>query len=178
MQDTPKRQLTLFDSTCLIVGIIIGAGIYQVAPTVAAGTCCWWAFLLIWVVGGLLSLCGAFGYAELASAYPQEGGDYVYLNRAYGRWAGFLFGWIQLIVVRPGDIVGMAFIFATYARMLYDPFGGAAVPYHVLPWEAFQEADVAVSQLGYACLAVAVLTAIHMIGVREGKWTQNALTVV
>lgn len=178
MQDTPKRQLTLFDSTCLIVGIIIGAGIYQVAPTVAAGTCYWWAFLLIWVVGGLLSLCGAFGYAELASAYPQEGGDYVYLNRAYGRWAGFLFGWIQLIVVRPGDIVGMAFIFATYARMLYEPFGGAVVPYHVLPWEAFRDADVAVSQLGYACLAVAVLTAIHIIGVREGKWTQNALTVV
>ena len=89
MQDTPKRQLTLFDSTCLIMGIIIGAGIYQVAPTVAGGTCIWWGFLLIWVAGGLLSLCGAFGYAELASAYPQEGGDYVYLNRAYGPWAGF-----------------------------------------------------------------------------------------
>ena len=178
MQDTPKRQLTLFDSTCLIVGIIIGAGIYQVAPMVAGGTCLWWGFLLIWVAGGLLSLCGAFGYAELASAYPQEGGDYVYLNRAYGPWAGFLFGWIQLIVVRPGDIVGMAFIFATYARTLYDPFGGAMVPYHVLPWEAFQNADIAVSQLAYASLAVVVLTAIHIIGVREGKWTQNVLTMV
>jgi amino acid transporter len=83
-----------------------------------------------------------------------------------------------LIVVRPGDIVGMAFIFAAYAKTLYDPFGGAVVPYHVLPWEAFQNADVAVSQLGYACLAVVVLTAIHIIGVREGKWTQNVLTVV
>lgn len=178
MQDTPKRQLTLFDSTCLIVGIIIGAGIYQVAPMVAGGTCIWWGFLLIWIVGGLLSLCGAFGYAELASAYPQEGGDYVYLNRAYGPWAGFLFGWIQLIVVRPGDIVGMAFIFATYARTLYDPFAGAMVPYHMLPWEAFQNADVAASQLAYACLAVVVLTTIHIIGVREGKWTQNVLTVI
>lgn len=177
MQDRPKRQLTLFDSTCLIVGIIIGAGIYQVAPMVAGGTGIWWGFLLIWMVGGLLSLCGAFGYAELASAYPKEGGDYVYLNRAYGPWAGFLFGWIQLIVVRPGDIVGMAFIFATYARELYDPLGGAMIPYHVLPWETFQKADVAASQLLYACFAVVALTTIHIIGVREGKWTQNALTV-
>lgn len=59
MQDTPRQQLTLFDSTCLIVGIIIGAGIYEVAPMVAAGTSHAWGFLLIWVVGGLLSLCGA-----------------------------------------------------------------------------------------------------------------------
>lgn len=178
MQDTPKRQLTLFDSTCLIVGIIIGAGIYEVAPMVAAGTSNWWGFLLIWVVGGLLSLCGALGYAELGSAYPREGGDYVYLNRAYGPWAGFLFGWIQLVVVRPGDIVGMAFIFATYANRLYDPFSGWMVPYHLLPLEVYRHADVAVSQLMYAALAVIVLTAIHVIGVREGKWTQNVLTTV
>ncbi len=178
MQDTPKRQLTLFDSTCLIVGIIIGAGIYEVAPMVAAGTINWWGYLLIWVVGGLLSLCGALGYAELGSAYPREGGDYVYLNRAYGSWAGFLFGWIQLVVVRPGDIVGMAFIFATYASTLYDPFSGWMVPYHLLPWQAYQGADVAVCQLVYAALAVIVLTAIHVIGVREGKWTQNVLTMV
>jgi amino acid transporter len=163
----------------LIVGIIIGAGIYEVAPMVAAGTSHWWGFMLIWVVGGLLSLCGAFGYAELGSAYPKEGGDYVYLNRAYGPWAGFLFGWIQLVVVRPGDIVGMAFIFATYARALYDPFSNLIVPYHLVPWEAYQRADeVALSQLVYAALAVIGLTAIHVIGVREGKWTQNVLTVI
>ena len=67
-----KRQLTLFDSTCLIVGIIIGAGIYKTAPDVAKGAFCWWGVLLIWVVGGLLSLCGALGYAELATAYPAK----------------------------------------------------------------------------------------------------------
>ena len=92
MQETPKRELSLFDSTCLIVGIIIGAGIYQVAPDVAKGTSCWWGFLGIWLAGGLLSLSGAIGYAELATAYPEEGGDYVYLSRAYGRWAGFQIG--------------------------------------------------------------------------------------
>lgn len=175
--ESPQRQLTLFDSTCLILGIIVGAGVYQVAPTVAAGTSTPAMFLLIWVIGGVLSLFGALGYAELATALPEEGGDYVYLGRAYGRWAGFLFGWTQLVVVRPGDIAGMAFIFATYGRALYDPFQGWTVAYDRLPWSVFTEASVPLGQLVYAVGAVAVLTAVHAIGVREGKWTQNILTV-
>ena len=163
MRAIPKRELTFFDSTCLIMGIIIGAGIYQTAPDVARGVGSWWGVLIIWITGGLLSLCGALGYAELATAYPQEGGDYVYLSRAYGPWAGFLFGWIQLAVVRPGDIAVMAFAFATYARTLYDPFASTGLPY---------------GQRIYACAAVVMLTAVNVIGVREGKWTQNLLTMV
>jgi basic amino acid/polyamine antiporter, APA family len=175
---SPKKELSLFDSSCLIVGIIIGAGIYEVVPQVAQGTATWWAFLGIWVVGGFISLCGALGYAELAAAYPKEGGDYVYLSRAYGRWAGFLFGWLQLVVVRPGDIAGMAFIFARYARTLYDPLPKAIVPYHSLPFEFMAGADVPWSHLTYAALVVAVLTGINMLGVPQGKWTQNILTTV
>jgi amino acid transporter len=82
----PKKELSLFDSTCIIVGIIIGAGIYETAPTVAAGMGSWSGTLSIWLVGGLLALAGALCYGELATAYPREGGDYVYLSRAYGRW--------------------------------------------------------------------------------------------
>jgi amino acid transporter len=161
MSVIPRRDLSLFDSTCLIVGIIIGAGIYQMAPDIAKGAFCWWGVLLIWIVGGVLSLFGALGYAELASAYPKEGGDYVYLTRAYGPWAGFLFGWIQLAIVRPGDIAVIAFAFALYARELYQPF-----------------ADAQVSQMFYAGLSVIVLTAINILGVREGKYTQNLLTII
>jgi basic amino acid/polyamine antiporter, APA family len=160
MNATPQRQLTLLDSVCLIVGIIVGAGIYQAAPDIAKGTSNGFGLLAVWLVGGVLSLFGALGYAELATAYPQEGGDYAYLTRAYGPWAGFLFGWIQLVIVRPGDIAVMAFAFATYARTLYDPSTGGS------PW---------VQQL-YACSAVATLTAVNIIGVRQGKWTQNVLT--
>lgn len=163
----PKRQLSLFDSTCLIVGIIIGAGIYETVPQVAQGTLSAPGLFAIWAVGGFLSLCGALGYAELATAYPEEGGDYVYLKRAYGRWAGFLFGWIQLAVVRPGDIVGMAFIFGNYGSELWDPLAGIAAE-GGFPW----------TKAGYAVAAVVVLTTIHVIGVREGKWTQNVLTTV
>ncbi len=157
----PKKELSLFDSTCLIVGIIIGAGIYQMAPDIAKGAGSAWGVLAIWTIGGLLSLCGAFAYAELATAYPEEGGDYVYLNRAYGPWAGFLFGWMQLTVVRPGDIAVMAFAFAIYARTIFDPFTGPLEPY---------------SLRIFAVAAVIVLTALNVLGVREGKWTQNLLT--
>ncbi len=159
----PKRALTLFDSTAVIVGIIIGVGVYQNAPLIARGAQGCWGLAALWALGGLLSLCGALGYAELASAYPRQGGDYVYLSRAYGPWAGFLFGWMQLAVVRPGDIAVMAFAFATYARTLFDPLSGA---------------DPALTQKLYAASAVLALTAVNVAGVGAGKWTQNVLMAV
>ena len=145
------------------MGIIIGAGIFQMAPDIAKGAYCWWGVLVIWLAGGVISFFGALGYAELASAYPQEGGDYVYLSRAYGRWAGYLFGWIQLVIVRPGDIAVMAFAFAMYGRTIYDPFANSLIPY---------------GQRIYAGAAVVILTVINILGVKEGKWTQNILTIV
>ena len=155
---TPKRELTLFDSTCIIVGIIIGAGIYETAPTVAAGVGGSWGVMLIWLVGGLLSLAGALCYAELASAYPRDGGDYIYLNRAYGRWAGFSFGWVRMVLVYPVDIALMAFVFSRYAQKIWMPLENGGVY--------------------YAGGAVLVLTVINLVGVRGGKWTQNVLTVI
>ena len=113
MTQPSRQQLSLFDSTCLIVGIIIGVGIYQMAPDIAKGAGSAWGVLGIWVLGGLLSLCGALSYAELATAYPQEGGDYVYLSRAYGKWAGFLFGWAYFVVVNAGGLGALAVAFAT-----------------------------------------------------------------
>jgi len=159
---TPTKQLSLFDSTCLIAGIIIGAGIYEVAPAVASATNVAWGVFALWVVGGLLSLAGAVCYAELATAYPREGGDYVYLTRAYGPWAGFLFGWIQLLIVRPADIAAMAFVFARYGGRLLN-----LDPEHA-------ELELIVLASG----AVVVMTAINIAGVPQGKWTQNLLTVV
>ena len=158
MRTGPKRELSLFDSICIIVGIIIGAGIYEITPTVSSSMCGWEGILGIWLAGGLLALSGALCYAELATAYPHEGGDYVYQTRAYGSWAGYLFGWSQLVIIRPGDIALMAFIFARYAQTLYSPFD------NIFPI--------------YAAAAVIVLTVINIIGVKEGKWTQNFLTVI
>ena len=157
MEGVPKQELSLFDSTCIIVGIIIGAGIYETAPIVAKCLGSGPGLMLVWLAGGLLALTGALCYAELATAYPREGGDYVYLTRAYGRWPGYMFGWSQLAIVRPGDIALMAFIFARYAQTLYAPFEH--------------------SGLFYAASAIVVLTVINILGVKAGKWTQNLLTV-
>jgi len=154
----PQKALSLFDSTCIIVGIIIGVGIYETAPLVAASMGSWQGALAIWLAGGLLALTGALCYAELASAYPQEGGDYVYQSRAYGDWAGYLFGWSQLVIVRPADIALMSFVFARYAGSFFSAGPKA--------------------QLFYAAGAVVVLTLVNILGVREGKWTQNLLTVI
>ncbi len=158
MQTAPKKELSVFDSTCIIVGIIIGAGIYETAPTVAGCMGGWTGTLGIWLVGGLLALAGALCYAELATTYPLEGGDYVYLSRAYGGFAGYLFGWSQLVVIRPGDIAMMAFIFSRYAQQLYAPFENSGTI--------------------YAAGVIVVLTGVNILGVKQGKWTQNFLTVV
>jgi basic amino acid/polyamine antiporter, APA family len=158
----PRRELTLFDSTCIIVGIIIGSGVYRTSPDVA-GLVPNVAWLIgLWLLGGLLSLIGAVCYAELATAYPKEGGDYVYLTRAFGRSVGFLFAWCQLWIVRPGSIGAMAFIFAEYANQIFGNGEGPASNYVLV---------------GYAAGSIIALTAINILGVREGKWTQNVLTV-
>jgi amino acid transporter len=153
----PKKELSVFDSTCIIVGIIIGAGIYETAPTIAACMGSWISMLGVWLAGGLLALTGALCYAELATTYPYEGGDYVYLRRAYGNWAGYLFGWSQLAIIRPGDIALMAFIFSRYAQRIFQFTNCGLI---------------------YTASVIIVLTAINIVGVRQSKWTQNLLTVV
>jgi basic amino acid/polyamine antiporter, APA family len=162
--NTPRRQLTLVDAVCLIVGVIIGVGIYECAPTVAAASSSPAAVLGFWVLGGLISLCGALCYAELATAYPRAGGDYEYLTRAYGPRAGFLFGWFLVALIRPGDIALLALIFSRYALAMAPelfPASQAWLWYRVL-----------------AVGGVILLTAIHVIGVRYGKFVQNGLTTV
>lgn len=158
MSPLPGKSLSLLDCTCIIVGIIIGVGIFETSSTVAAcmgGTS---GTLLIWLTGGILAFCGALCYAELASMYPMQGGDVIFLSHAYGSWAGFLFGWCQMAVIRPTDIALMAYIFGRYATTLFTPFPHA----------------VSI----YAVGAVIVLTLMNVLGVRQGRWTQNVLTTL
>ena len=154
----PRRQLTLLDSTSIIVGIIIGAGFYETTPQVARAVGGVGPVLAVWLLGGAISLVGALCYAELTSAYPRDGGEYVFLTRAFGRRVGFLFAWGGFWVVRPGNVGAMAYVFARYAHQLAPlPLGRH-------------------SPAAYAAGAVVVLTAVNVLGVRSGKWTQNLLT--
>jgi basic amino acid/polyamine antiporter, APA family len=155
----PRRQLTLLDSTSIIVGIVIGSTIYESTPLIAQQVPDLAWLIGIWVLGGLLSLVGALCYAELANAYPTEGGDYTYLTRAFGRKLGFVFAWVQFWIVRPGSIGSIAYVFARYANQLY-PLGEGPQPL-----------------IFYAVTAIGVLSGINLLGVRQGKGTQNILTI-
>jgi amino acid transporter len=153
----PGRQLGLFDAVCMMVGIVIGVGIYESPPRVAGNVSDPTALLLAWGLGGALVFVGALCYAELATAYPRSGGDYVYLSRAFGAWVGFLYGWAELLVIRTGSIAAMSFVFSDYMTRI-APLGPR-------------------SSMVYAVGIVGLLSLVNMRGVREGKWMQNALTV-
>jgi len=152
------RQLGLWDATAIIMGIIIGAGIFRVPAAVAGFVPTGGAILLAWLIGGVLCLCGALCYAELAAAMPITGGDYVYLREGYGRWVGFLFGWTKLWVVRTGSIASIAFVFAEYVRYL-------------IPLSPTEMKIVAI-------LAVLLLTGANTIGLRHGSNIQNIFTAL
>ncbi|MFN6569366.1 APC family permease [Dendronalium sp. ChiSLP03b] len=153
----PKQSLTLSDAVALIVGIVIGAGIFQTPALVAAQAGSDLAVLLFWLAGGVVSLIGALCYAELATTYPDVGGVYYYLKRAFGRRVAFLFAWARMTVIQTGSIALLAFVFGDYASEIWRL--GAFSP------------------SVYAAGAIAVLTALNIIGLQQGKWTQNLLTV-
>ena len=152
-----RAQLSLWDAVSIIIGIVIGAGIYETPRFVCKNVPNAWIGLAVWAVAGLLCLVGALCYAELASTYPRIGGDYVYLTRAYGSPVGFLYGWAQLAVIQTGSIGMMAYVFADYARQLWGLGSTATVL--------------------CALLAVAGIALLNLLGVAFGKGTQNFLTV-
>jgi basic amino acid/polyamine antiporter, APA family len=154
-----KAQLGLWDAVSIIIGIVIGASIYETPPRIFGFAGGPWAGLGVWALGGALSFIGALCYAELASAYPRSGGDYVYLKRAFGPWCGFLFGWSQLAAVLAANTGMMAFVFADYA-------GGLL------------QIENSSTRAWLAVAAVSVLSALNLLGSIAGKWTQNILSIV
>ncbi|MEE8233408.1 MAG: amino acid permease, partial [Gammaproteobacteria bacterium] len=156
----PKQQLTLYDALSIIIGIVIGAGIYETTPLIAKSLAQPVWLIGIWITGGIISLVGALCYAELATTYPEEGGDYIFLTRAYGRKTGFLFAWAGFWLVKPANIGAIAFIFARYAQQ-------------VLPLQLDGNEFIA-----YAVAAIVLLTILNINGVQTGKWIQNMLTLV
>jgi amino acid transporter len=150
------RSLGLADATLLVVGCIVGVGIFRTAASIAAQLPSAPWILALWALGGVVSLAGALCYAELAAMFPKTGGDYVYVTHIYGRFWGFLFGWTKLFVERTGTIAILGFVFAEYL--------GKALGYGPTTVKVI------------AGLAVALLTAINVVGIRWGKLTQNILS--
>jgi amino acid transporter len=153
----PRPALGTVDVMALVVGIVVGAGIFRAPSVVAANAGSGSVALLAWFLGGLISLVGALCYAELATTYPHTGGEYHYLRRAFGRNLSFLFAWARLTVIPTGSIALLAFVVGDYASQLV-PLG-------------------AESSAIYAAATVVGLTALNVAGLKPGTWTQNVLTI-
>ncbi|MFO1314069.1 MAG: amino acid permease [Burkholderiales bacterium] len=156
-QDGPRPLLRRRDAVAIIVGIVIGAGIFRTPPLVAQITGDGGWALLAWIAGGVVSLIGALCYAELAATYPHAGGDYHFLTRAFGRDVSFLYGWARATVINTGSIALLAFVFGDYATRLVElgPRSSAL----------------------WAALLVVALTAVNVASLAASARTQNWLTV-
>ena len=148
-----SQRLGFWDAVSIMVGIVIGTAIFRSSTLVFQNVGGPWQALGIWLCGGFLCLLGAFCYAELATTYPRNGGDYEYLSRAYGQWMGFLFGWAQLAAILTGSIGAMAYAFADYGGLL---------------WSLGPEATA-----WMAAAAILALSGFNLLGVVVGKSLQN-----
>lgn len=158
LEASPKRLLKPYAAVAIIVGIVVGAGIFK-TPSMVAGVTgdIGWA-LLIWIVGAVISLAGALCYAELSTTYPHAGGDYHFLTRAYGTRLAFLYAWAKAMVINTGSIALLAFVFGDYMTQVI-PLGDR-------------------STIIWAVGIVLVLTAINIAGIHASSGLQTFLTVL
>jgi APA family basic amino acid/polyamine antiporter len=173
------RQLGLFDSTMVVVGVVIGSGIFLTTGIMARHIPSASLILLAWLTGGLLTVAGALTYAELGAAMPEAGGQYVYLREAYGRLAGFLFGWILFLVYMTGGIAGLALALAEYLGHFFPALGTGHVllELNVSFFQGAIRLSLSAGQI-VGVLVIAVLSVFHFIGVGLGKSIQNLFTVI
>jgi APA family basic amino acid/polyamine antiporter len=153
-----RRALGPFDATMVVIGGIIGAGIFISPYIVAQRLDTPLLVLAAWAVGGAIALAGAFSYAELGALFPKAGGQYVYLRDGLHPLAGFLYGWALLLVIESGAIAAVAITFATYALHLTRAPDAARVP--------------------LAIAALAVLSVINYLGVKPGSRVLNVFVVL
>ena len=157
--DTPKprRQLGLFDAVMIVMGGIVGAGIFANPSEVAHRVHTPFLILGVWVLGGFFAMCGAFIWAELATRLPGTGGQYLYLREAYHPSVAFVYGWGLLLVTQTGGMAAVAVIFSTYFRALTG-----------VPWN-----DSVI-----AAVVLLILTGINCLGARAGSNVQSAFMLL
>ena len=150
--------LTTWDAVSLIIGIVIGSTVFKTSGLIFANVPGPWWGLGLWIVCGGLSFASALCYAELATAFPSAGGEYHFLQRAFGRSLAFLYGWARMTVIVAGSIAVFAYLFGDYlSRVINLGAHSSAI---------------------WAALVVVVLTGVNYCGIREGKATQNVFTVL
>jgi len=153
----PKQLLSVADGAFLTVGMILGALIFKAPSTVAGATSGPGEFLLAWLLGGAISLCGALVYAELAARHPDTGGEYVFLRHGLGKGVAFVFAWARMTVIQTGAIAAVAFVFGDYASQIIDLGKDSAAI--------------------WAATSVVVLTALNFAGTLPSKAVQKAMEI-
>src|SRR5580658_687311 len=164
-----KRDLGIWAALAIVVGTVIGSGIFRVPQAMILNVGSVQLVFLVWVVGGMLSLAGALTYAELAAAMPGAGGEYVYLTEAYGPLWGFLYSWTQMWVAKSGSIATLATAFFEYTAHF--------VPQFEMVWFTAGPFSVKYGQV-FALVLILLLGGVNYLGVRVGGDVQVAVTAV
>ncbi len=154
----PERTLSAFGAIAIIVGIVIGAGIFKTPSMVAGvtGDAGW--MIVAWILGGVISLAGALCYAELATTYPHAGGDYHFIAQAFGKHLSFLYAWAKATVINTGSIALLAFVFGDYMSKVFS------LGTH--------------SSAIWAVGIVVAMTVVNLIGINAASWVQSLLTII
>jgi len=169
------KAIGLFDGTMIVVGSMIGSGIFIVAADIARQTGSSGGLLLTWILTGLLTIAAALSYGELAALFPHAGGQYVYLREAYSPLWGFLYGWTLFLVIQTGTIAAVAVGFARYLGVLFPAISPQTWIIPPLDFSYGYAISLSVQQL-VGVLMIIFLTFLNTRGVKLGKWIQNVFT--
>jgi basic amino acid/polyamine antiporter, APA family len=175
MQDQTKelfhRKLNLFDSSAMVIGSMIGSGVFIVSAEMArtVGAPGW--LLVAWAITGLMTILAAMSFGEMASVFPHAGGLYVYLREAYGPMFGFLYGWTHLLVIQGGTIAAVAMAFSKYLGVVFPAVSTYNLFLHIGTFEINFTELVAI-------ISIIFITWINSKGIEEGKIVQNVFTVL
>ena len=169
MQNEFKKELNLWDATMLVIGSMIGSGIFIVTADIARNVGSPFYVLLVWLISGFITLTAALSYGELAGMMPKAGGQYVYLCTAYNRLVGFLFGWTTFAVVQTGVIAAVAIAFARFMGLLVPFFSETNTVLAIGSYTISTQQVLAIA-------LIALLTYTNSRGVREAKWIQSIFT--
>jgi len=167
------RKMNLLDSIFLVIGGIVGSGIFMTTGFIAEYLPSPLMILIIWLLGGFFAICGALAFAELGAMYPRAGGQYIYLREAYGPWAGFLYGWGFFWVIECGGVAALAVGFSEYFGYFVPALSTKT---YLLKFQLISlDYSLSAGQL-IAVASILFLTAINYLGVKTGVVVQNIFT--
>ena len=170
-QDSFKRELGLLDGTMLVVGSMIGSGIFIVSSDIArqVGSAGW--LTLVWLISGLITMIAAVSYGELSAMFPKAGGQYVYLGEAYGKLIAFLYGWSFFAVIQTGTIAAVGVGFSKFAAYLFPPMSDENVLFEISNFKLNAAQIVSI-------ITIIFLTYLNSRGVKNSKMLQTVLTII